>query len=1074
MKKNIRLLWLITWLLVLVVSPATAQFRITEDFSTTTNMDPEATTADWNTSESKLQLFPYEITTVGSLDTSGACRNAFFNGQYIYLADGYSGMQVIDVSDAVNPVNVGTLDTPGYSYQVQVSGNYAYIADHSGGLQVVDVTDPTNPSPVGNISTAEVALGIAVSGDLAILGEGNYLEFFDISNPSSPVLLSTVQDLSAAFRQIDIIGNHAYVASGEVGLIVYDITDPGNPSQFGKYDTPGYAYRVEVAGDTAYVLDQGNGIIVFDVSDPSDIFPRITLPESGVSRGLEISGDKLYWANDSSGVRVVDISDPGNPSIVRTYDTPGHAYDIVAAGEYAYVADFGSGLQILKVADFVQPYLTAGVATPGQANGIFVAGNYAYIADGSSGLKVVDVSNRFEPVLVGAAPYNGPANAVSVSGNYAFLACSGTFGLQVYDISVPDSPVALTGVSTMGDGENLFIQGNYLYLATGAAGFQIYNIESEEAPYLVSSEHPSGEANDVFVAGNIAYVSYGSAGLRIFDISDPANVFEIGSYDSFGYDYSVSVEGDVAALGTLDVIELLDVSDPTVPVSLGVYAPGGNQTRDLVLKGKYLFATFENQGMKIFDIFDLTSMEPIRNHESNGDAKGIFVDGDLIYLTSDESGYSGTTGLEVIQTFQGDVNTSDYLGQSQLIDFSENPFLRYRITHSGSGDQYFKLLNQYGAVTAYSSHLDWNQYTLSGSSFRWQARLNWRPEGSSVSNLVIEWLTDFASIKSISDVPDDQGGKVRLQWVRSGHDFVDDDDQIVEYAIYRQFSTPSAGSGKVSGGFVFTDQSSLVQKNASLMLDSGWDFVTSVPVLVQDDYSVLVSTLADSSIAGGQHFSTFKVIALTATPGVFFSSPPDSGYSVDNLEPSVPTSIFAGYHPEFVDLNWDDAPEDDFQFFRIYRDTQEGFVPSPENLVHQVVASAWTDPVNDPWQYDYKITAVDYAGNESDAGELVATSDTPGAGIANAFVLQGAVPNPFNPSTTIKYSLAEAGMVRLVVYDLAGHEVRTLVNDTQGAGAHHVQWDGRNQAGATVSSGVYLYRLSSGNQVERKRMLLMK
>ncbi len=343
-----------------------------------------------------------------------------------------------------------------------------------------------------------------------------------------------------------------------------------------------------------------------------------------------------------------------------------------------------------------------------------------------------------------------------------------------------------------------------------------------------------------------------------------------------------------------------------------------------------------------------------------------------------------------------------------------------------------------------------------------------------ISNLVLEWLSDSAFIQSISDVPDDQGGKVRLQWMRSGHDFIDDEEQIVEYAVYRQFDTVAVGDVKAQGGSDYSGLSPLVQENASLMLDSGWDFVTSVPVLVQDNYSVVVPTLADSTMAGGQNFSTFKVIALTATPGVFFSSPPDSGYSVDNMEPGVPTSIIAGYQPDSVELDWDDAPEEDFQYFRIYRDTQDGFVPSPENLVHQVSASAWTDPVNEPWQYIYKITAVDYAGNESDAGVLTTTSDTPGAGIPNAFALHGAVPNPFNPSTTIKYSLAEAGMVRLVVYDLAGHEVRTLVNDAQSIGAHSVQWDGRNQAGSMVASGVYLYRLSSGNHVEGKRMLLMK
>ncbi len=1074
MTKNTSLFWLITLLLVAIVTPATAQFSITEDFSTTTNRDDAETTADWNTSEGKLKLFPYEITTVGSLNTSGACRGTFLDGHYLYVADGYSGLQVMDVSDATDPSLVGTVNTPGYAYRVEVSGNYAYVADHSGGMRVIDVTDPTNPAAVGNVATTNDALGLTISGNMVMVAQGEYLQIFDISNPIAPVLLATELDTGAVFRHIKISGNYAYVAGGEVGLVVFDITDPANPSLAGKYDTPGIAFRLDVAADVAYVLDQGNGIIVFDVSDPTDPLPMTTIPDAGVSRSLTVNGDKLYWALDGNGVRVVDISTPANPSILSIYDTPGHAYDVAVAGELAFVADFGSGLQVLKVADQMNLRLAGAAVTAGQSNGIFVAGNYAYIADGSSGLKVMDVSNRFDPVLVGTAPCNGSANAVSVTGNWAFLACAGTFGLQVYDVSTPDAPVARTGVSTVGDAKNLFIQGNYLYLAAGSDGLQVYDIESEMGAYLVSSRNPAGEATDVFVSGNYAYVSYGAVGMRVFDVSIPTNIVEVALYDSFGSAYSVYVEGDVAVLGTFDVMEVVDVSNPSLPVGLGAYGIGDAEINDLVLMGNSVFATFDYLGMVIFDISDPNSISPSGYFNANGVANGIFVDGDLVYLTSDITGSSATAGLEVIQAFQGEVKTSDFKGKSQFTDLGDNPLLRYRISHTGSGLSYFSLHDDLGFSNNHNANLDWNQSSLTGSSISWEAILEWHPGGSTVSDLHIEWLTDFAIIESISDVPDDQGGKVRLQWSRSGHDFIGDSEQIVEYAVYRHFDTLAASEVKVAGGVDYSDQSLLVHENANLMLDSGWDFVTSVPVLVQDNYAVVVPTLADSTIAGGQNFSTFKVVALTAMPGVFFSSPADSGYSVDNLEPSVPTSIVAAYQPDSVELDWDDAPEEDFQYFRIYRHTQDGFVPSPEYLVHQVAVSAWTDQVNAPWQYFYKITAMDYAGNESDPGLLNATSDAPGAGTANIFALQGAAPNPFNPSTTIKYSLAKAGMVHLVVYDLAGHKVRTLVNDAQSAGAHHVQWDGRNQAGAMVASGVYLYQLRSGNQVERKRMLLMK
>lgn len=83
-------------------------------------------------------------------------------------------------------------------------------------------------------------------------------------------------------------------------------------------------------------------------------------------------------------------------------------------------------------------------------------------------------------------------------------------------------------------------------------------------------------------------------------------------------------------------------------------------------------------------------------------------------------------------------------------------------------------------------------------------------------------------------------------------------------------------------------------------------------------------------------------------------------------------------------------------------------------------------------------------------------------------------PNPFNPETVIGYTLPEASAVRLVIYNLLGQEVRELVNGAQAAGQYQVRWDGRDAAGYDVTSGVYLYRLVAGSQVDTRRMLLLK
>ncbi len=90
------------------------------------------------------------------------------------------------------------------------------------------------------------------------------------------------------------------------------------------------------------------------------------------------------------------------------------------------------------------------------------------------------------------------------------------------------------------------------------------------------------------------------------------------------------------------------------------------------------------------------------------------------------------------------------------------------------------------------------------------------------------------------------------------------------------------------------------------------------------------------------------------------------------------------------------------------------------------------------------------------------------------YALEQNVPNPFNPSTTIEYRLPEAGDVQLVIYNLLGQEVRTLIQETMDAGFHSVVWDGTDEFGKQVASGIYIYRMSVADFTRVQRMMLLK
>jgi hypothetical protein len=91
------------------------------------------------------------------------------------------------------------------------------------------------------------------------------------------------------------------------------------------------------------------------------------------------------------------------------------------------------------------------------------------------------------------------------------------------------------------------------------------------------------------------------------------------------------------------------------------------------------------------------------------------------------------------------------------------------------------------------------------------------------------------------------------------------------------------------------------------------------------------------------------------------------------------------------------------------------------------------------------------------------------------YALSDNYPNPFNPETTIKYQLPEAGDVTLEVYNMLGQVVRTLVSEQQNAGRYVLQWDATNDAGQALSSGIYFYRIQAGGEFQSvKKMLLLK
>jgi hypothetical protein len=309
-------------------------------------------------------------------------------------------------------------------------------------------------------------------------------------------------------------------------------------------------------------------------------------------------------------------------------------------------------------------------------------------------------------------------------------------------------------------------------------------------------------------------------------------------------------------------------------------------------------------------------------------------------------------------------------------------------------------------------------------------------------------------ISAIDDIGNDQGRQVKITFARSGHDQATASTPIVHYEAYRRNdATPATAFG-----------AALLPGRH--LLDLGWTQVGDVNSHGHDGYSIDVPTIGDSTVTLGQYRSTFFVRAATSDPLGYFDSPADSGYSLDNLAPGAPQNFVY----DAGDLAWDESKATDFDYFTVYGSNTDSF--GAATVVDYSVSPA-LDVMASPYVY-YYVTATDFSGNEGKPAKVNTLSGAGGA--PTSYVLSVSnYPNPFNPSTTVSYTVPARGPVTVAVYDARGARIATLIrNEDRPAGAYTVEWDGRTDAGATASSGVYFVRIDQNGTTRAKKITLLK
>ena len=337
----------------------------------------------------------------------------------------------------------------------------------------------------------------------------------------------------------------------------------------------------------------------------------------------------------------------------------------------------------------------------------------------------------------------------------------------------------------------------------------------------------------------------------------------------------------------------------------------------------------------------------------------------------------------------------------------------------------------------------------------------------------LQFAAGAASIASIKDVPSDNGRKVQVVW----NAFPSEQwsfNTVVNYGVWRK-DPMLPGLNSVKKVNSFTEMMSLTRQGSQVTMGgSVWSYVAGVPASNLPQYSYVAPTLFDSTKTSGQRWTVFYIAGYSKDNAVVYATQPDSGYSMDNISPNVVQGLTAGFTTNSVTLRWKANAETDVCEYAIYRGTTASFTPTTPLV--KVRTTQYQDVLSQTGvTYYYKVSAIDFAGNESPSmADSVVTGVENSGGVPTEFALGQNYPNPFNPSTEITFAIPKQTNVKVVVYNVSGAEIATLVNQSMSAGNYRAVWNGRTDDGRTVASGVYFYHLQAEGFTATKKMTLLK
>ena len=513
------------------------------------------------------------------------------------------GLVVLDVSDPNNisqlsqipALDVRGLDVQGDVMVISCACNPSYYT------AFYDVSDPAAPVEVSRlygVNNAYFSNGFAIAGDY-FYGRESQTAFFqvlDISDLSNPQVVGVLNSVYPRSHRSSIVippsrssegGDIAYIAGGATDLHVVDVSEPSSPTLLASLDLPGsYSSGLRVDGKYAYVNSSLSHpdpnyypatVHKIDVSDPTSpvLVSSVGIPNPEITtKSIEVEGGYIYVETQKASGGAVVISTSSD--LVSVVDTPGTALDVEIMDGIAYVADSAvGGLRIIDVSDPEEPSPLSALTGLGDVRDLATGfGIYTFLASGSDYFKVVNVADPLAPVEHGSLSGFGKfAFGLDLSGNQVYLA-SGLDGVQHVSVSSPAVPTEISSSAPLGSSGviDLDVVGGIAYVANLFDGLTIVDFSGNPSGQVDGQLDTPGAARAVQMESGFAYVADGSGGLRVVDVSSPSSPSEVAHVDMPGAAIDVEVVEPFAFVSYSvpgmepSGVRVIDVSDPTSPV----------------------------------------------------------------------------------------------------------------------------------------------------------------------------------------------------------------------------------------------------------------------------------------------------------------------------------------------------------------------------------------------------------------------------------------------------------------------------------------------------------------------------